>query len=69
VSDDHDVYRAVVEAIARTVVRETSSGTCEYGSVCTLCDCFAGDGDGGRYRDQVARQAARQALAEWQRAQ
>lgn len=55
-----------VERLARHIVWETSAGLCTYGRVCPLCDCFA-DGDGGAYRDQCARQAARAALAEWER--
>lgn len=55
-----------VRYIAEAVVRATSSGLCDYGKVCALCDCFA-EGDDGQYRDQVARSAARAALAQWER--
>lgn len=61
---EEDSY--TVEQIAKTVVWATSSGCCEYGKVCDLCDCFA-DGDGGKYRDQCARAAGRAAVAEWRR--
>jgi hypothetical protein len=58
--------RYLEEQIAKAVVRDTSQGLCEYGEVCEECDCFA-DRDDGKYRDQVARAAARAALAVWWR--
>lgn len=64
-AEEDEGFGVVVE-LARTIVWATSSGCCEYGKVCALCDCFA-DGDGGKYRDQCARAAGRAALAEWQR--
>lgn len=33
---------------ARVIVREQSSGLCEYGRVCDECDCFADAGGGAR---------------------
>ena len=65
-SEVADIFEYTVVEIAKAVVYNTSSGLCEYGKVCAMCDCFA-DGDDGKYRDSVARAAARAALAVWER--
>lgn len=39
---------ATIEDAARVLVRETTSGLCEYGRVCDECDCFADAGGGER---------------------
>lgn len=64
--DTDDPYTGAVESIARHIVWETSAGLCALGKVCAMCDCFA-TLDGGAYRDAVAREAARAALAVWSR--
>lgn len=48
---------ATIEDAARVLVRETTSGLCEYGRVCDECDCFADAG--GRERDAYALALAR----------
>lgn len=47
-----------VEEAARALVREQTSGTCEYGKVCRSCDCL-GFADA---RDAYARDQARAVL-------
>lgn len=52
---------AMVEAGAKVVVFEESSGLCEFGKLCSLCDCFA-HLDSGAMRDGYATSTARAAL-------
>ena len=56
-----DITGETVEQSARAVVFEESSGLCEFGKVCSMCDCFA-DRDGGVMRDGYATATARAAL-------
>lgn len=51
----------MVEAGAKALVFEQSSGLCEFGKVCSMCDCFAA-GDNGRMKDGYALSHARSVL-------
>lgn len=51
----------MVEAGAKALVYEESSGLCEFGRVCSLCDCFAVL-DNGKMRDGYALAHSRAVL-------
>jgi hypothetical protein len=52
---------STTDAVASAIVRAQSSGTCDLGKVCGLCDCFASL-DGGEARDRLMRSVARELL-------
>lgn len=54
---------ATIERAAAELVRQQTSGNCDLGRICDLCDCFADvDTPPGHHRDGYARDHARAAL-------